>query len=76
MTYGSYQLFAIAHVYVGSVVDAHASFDDMCANGTATQCRSYFVVLTLQGYATHAIFDMPKNALHVSGLHNIPRTLY
>ena len=29
----------------------------MCLNGTGSQCRSYFVVLTLHGYATHAIFD-------------------
>ena len=29
----------------------------MCANGTGAQCRSYFVVLTVHGYATHAIFD-------------------
>ncbi len=60
MTYGSYQQSAIAHGYVNSVVDARATFDDMCANSTAAQCRSYFVVLTLQGYATHAIFDMPE----------------
>ncbi len=60
MTYGSYQQSDIAHGYVDSVVDAHATFDDMCANGTAAQCRSYFVVLTLQGYATHAISDMPE----------------
>ncbi len=30
---------------------------DMCTNGTGAQCRSYFVVLSLNGYATHAIFD-------------------
>jgi hypothetical protein len=29
----------------------------MCSNGTGAQCRSYFVVLSLHGYATHAIFD-------------------
>ena len=31
----------------------------MCSNGTGAgaQCRSYFVVLSLKGYATHAIFD-------------------
>jgi hypothetical protein len=29
----------------------------MCNNGTASHCRSYFVVLTVHGYATHAIFD-------------------
>jgi len=29
----------------------------MCSNGTGAQCRSYFVVLSLNGYATHAIFD-------------------
>jgi hypothetical protein len=60
VTYGSCQQSAIAHGYDDSVVDACATFDDICANGTAAQCRSYFVVLTLQGYATHAIFDMPE----------------
>jgi hypothetical protein len=29
----------------------------MCRTGTGSQCRSYFVVLTLHGYATHEIFD-------------------
>ncbi len=32
----------------------------MCTNGTGAQCRSYFVVLSLNGYATHAIFDDNK----------------
>ncbi len=34
-----------------------ATFVDMCSNGTGAQCRSYFVALSLNGYATHAIFD-------------------
>jgi hypothetical protein len=29
----------------------------MCTNGMGAQCRSYFVVLSLHGYATHEIFD-------------------
>jgi hypothetical protein len=29
----------------------------MCTNGTGAQCISYFVVLSLHGYATHVIFD-------------------
>jgi hypothetical protein len=29
----------------------------MCANGTGAQCKSYFVVLTLHGYAMHVSFD-------------------
>jgi hypothetical protein len=29
----------------------------MCTNATGAQCRSYFVVLSLHGYATHVIFD-------------------
>jgi hypothetical protein len=33
------------------------TYDDMCSNGTVSQCRSYFAVLTVHGYATHAIFD-------------------
>jgi hypothetical protein len=41
----SYQQSAIAHGIV----------DSIC--GTAAQCRSYFVVLTLHGYETHTIFD-------------------
>ena len=53
----SYQQSAIAHGYVDSVDDVHATFIDMCSNGTGAQCRSYFVVLSLNGYATHAIFD-------------------
>jgi hypothetical protein len=53
----SYQQSAIAHGYVDSVADVTATYDDMCANGTGAQCRSYFVVLTVHGYATHAIFD-------------------
>ena len=33
------------------------TYNDMCTNGTGAQFRSYFVVLTVYGYATHAIFD-------------------
>jgi hypothetical protein len=29
----------------------------MFTNGTEAQCRSYFVVLSIHGYAMHAIFD-------------------
>jgi hypothetical protein len=47
-----YQQSAIAHGYVESAVDAQLTFDDMCRTGTAAQCRSYFVILTLHGYAT------------------------
>jgi hypothetical protein len=65
VTYGSYQQSAIAYGYVDSVVDARATFDDMCANGTAAQCRSYFVVLTSLRYATHAIFDMPQKMRYI-----------
>ncbi len=53
----SYQQSAIAHGYVDYVANVTASYDNMCANGTGAQCRSYFVVLTFNGYATHAIFD-------------------
>jgi len=53
----SYQQSAIAHGCVDSVDDVRATFIDMCSNGTGAQCRSYFVVLSLNGYATHAIFD-------------------
>jgi hypothetical protein len=48
----SYQQSAIAHGYVESAVDVQLTFDDMCRTGTAAQCRSYFVILTLHGYAT------------------------
>ena len=40
----SYQQSAIAHGYVDSVQDVTLTYDDMCSNGTASQCRSYFVV--------------------------------
>jgi hypothetical protein len=53
----SYQQFAIAHGYVDSIADARATYDDMCTNGKGAQCRSYFVVLSLHGYAMHIIFD-------------------
>jgi hypothetical protein len=53
----SYQQPAIAHGYVDSVTDVRSTFMDMCTNGTGAQCRNYVVVLSLNGYATHAIFD-------------------
>ncbi len=53
----SYQQSAIAHGIVDSIDDVRLTFVDMCKFGTAAQCRSYFVVLTLHGYETHAIFD-------------------
>jgi hypothetical protein len=53
----SYQQSAIAHGYVESVHDVPETYNNMCSNGTGSQCRSYIVVLTLHGYATHAIFD-------------------
>jgi hypothetical protein len=34
----------------------------MCTNGTGAQCRSYFVVLSLHGYAMHVIFDDYKRS--------------
>jgi hypothetical protein len=45
---------------VESAVDEQLTFDNMCGNGTAVQCRSNFVILTLHGYATHAIFEIPE----------------
>jgi hypothetical protein len=60
IVFSSYQQSAIAHGYVESAVDAQLNFDDMCGTGTAAQRRSYFVVLTLPGYATHAIFEIPE----------------
>jgi hypothetical protein len=53
----SYQQSAIAHGYVDSVADVRVTCNDMCTNGTRAQCRSYFVVLSLHGYAMHVIFD-------------------
>jgi len=53
----SYQQSAIAHGYVESIADVTKTYDDMCQNGTGAQCQSYFVVLTVNGYATHPIFD-------------------
>jgi hypothetical protein len=53
----SYQQSAITHAIVDSIDDVRLTFDDMCEFETAAQYRSYFVVLTLHGYETHAIFD-------------------
>jgi hypothetical protein len=53
----SYQQSAIAHGYVDSITDVLATYNVMCTNGTGAQCRSYFVVLSLHGYATHVIFN-------------------
>jgi hypothetical protein len=55
--YRSYQQAAIAQGYVTSATDALATYTEMSIFNTAAQVRSYFVVLTLHGYATHAIFD-------------------
>ncbi len=43
-----------------SAVDVQLTFDDMCGTGTAAQCRSCFIILTLHGYATHAILEIPE----------------
>ncbi len=40
-----------------SIDDVRLTFDDMCEFGMSAQCRSNFVVLTVHGYETHAIFD-------------------
>ncbi len=53
----SYQQSTFAHGYVDSVQDVTLTYDVMCSNGTASQCQRYFVILTVHGYATHAIFD-------------------
>ncbi len=53
----SYQQLAISQGTVDSIADVRLSFDDMCEFGMAAQCKSCFVVLTLHGYETHAIFD-------------------
>jgi hypothetical protein len=45
---------------VESALDVQLTFDDMCGTGTAAQCRSCFVILTLHGYATHAILEIPE----------------
>ena len=55
--YQSYQQAAIAQGYVENATDALATYTEMSSMSTAAQVRSYFVVLTLHGYATHAIFD-------------------
>jgi hypothetical protein len=53
----SCQQSAIAHGYVDSIADVGAAYNDMCTNGTGAECRSYFLELSLHGYATHIIFD-------------------
>jgi hypothetical protein len=54
-----YKLPAICHCngYNDSVADIRATYNDMCTNGTGAQCRSYFVVFSIHGYAMHVIFD-------------------
>jgi hypothetical protein len=56
----SHQQSAIPHGLVQSVNDVSDTFDDMCQIGTSAQCRSYFIVCTLHGYETHAIYDNVK----------------
>jgi hypothetical protein len=56
----SYQQSAIAHGYVDSVADVHATYNDMRTNVMGAQCRSYFVVLSIHCYAMHVIFDDDK----------------
>jgi hypothetical protein len=60
IVYLNYQQSALAHGYITSFQDAILTYDDMCGIGTASLCRSYFVVLTLQGYATHAIYEIEE----------------
>ncbi len=56
--YPSYQQAAIAQGFITSATDALATYAEiMSSMGTTAQVHSYFVVLTLHGYATHAIFD-------------------
>jgi hypothetical protein len=59
----SYQQSAITHGYVDSVTDVRSTFMDMCTNGTGAQCRRYFIVLSLNGYATHAYLMIMKNVV-------------
>lgn len=59
IVFTSYQQSAIAHGYVDSIIDVRATFDEICSNSTAQDCRNYFVILTINGYATHDIFDDP-----------------
>jgi hypothetical protein len=43
----------------------------MCEFGMAAQCRSYFVVLILHGYETHAIFDndQQRSLMYIDYIH-------
>ncbi len=40
-----------------SIANVRVTYNDMCTNGMEAQCRSYFLVLSIHGYATHVIFD-------------------
>ncbi len=53
----SYHQSAIAHGIVDSIDNVRLTFNERCEFGIAAQCRINFVVLTLHGYETHAIFD-------------------
>jgi hypothetical protein len=61
---------------VQSVNDVSGSFNDRCHLGTSAQCRSYFVVLTLHGYETHAIYDKVEQREYMYydyiQFHNVP----
>ncbi len=70
----SYQQSAIAHGIVDSIDNARLTFDDMCEFGMAAQCRSYFVVLTLCGYETHAIFENDQQRSFIYGLYQFHKT--
>ncbi len=52
----NYQQSSIAHGYIDSIADVRATYNDVCTNGMGAQCRSYFVVLSIHGYAAHVIF--------------------
>ena len=55
--YTNYQQAAIAQGYVTDIFDIVATFSEMCIQCTGAEIRNYFVLLTLHGYATRAVFD-------------------
>ena len=62
----SYQQSAISHGYVDSVTDVRATYNDMCTNGMGAPCRSYFVILSIHGYAMHVYLMITKGGVSCS----------
>ena len=57
----SFQLAAIALGIVKDKTECLLCFQEACQYSTPPQLRALFVLLTIQGFPTHIIFDEPSN---------------